>query len=64
MCERRVSLESHYINNNYINIYITIYVYFPLHSNSDLDFIQYKLFLNHSLPTIEYFLSLIYSFHK
>lgn len=63
-CERTVSVGSHYINNNCINIHITIYVYFPLHLNSDLGFIQRKPFLNHSFPTIRYFHLLVYSFHK
>lgn len=48
--ERTVSLESYYIYNNnsknYVNIHLPIYVYLPLHLDSDLDFIQYKPFLN------------------
>lgn len=65
--EKTVSLENHYIynnNENYINIHIPICVCLPLHLNSDLEFIKYKPFLNHSFPTIRYFHSLIYLFHK
>lgn len=46
MSGRTVSLQSYYINdnNNYINIYIPINAYCPLHLNSDSDSIQYKPF--------------------